>query len=131
MWIKLGWLNWFWQFLCKRLSSFSLERLYYSYAWSCSLCERRTSFCMGLVSRKLFRFLLFFWLALLRSVSYFFFLYQSPSSLLCMAFDSISSNIDKVLSINPSAYVLVFGDFNIHLKDWITCFGGTDRPCEL
>ena len=52
--------NWFWQFLCKRLSSFSLERLYYSYAWSCSLCERRTSFCMGLVSRKLFRFLLFF-----------------------------------------------------------------------
>ena len=131
MWVKLGWLNWFWQFLCKRLSSFSLERLYYSYAWSCSLCERRTSFCMGLVSRKLFRFLLFFWLALLRSVSYFFFLYQSPSSLLCMAFDSISSNIDKVLSINPSAYVLVFGDFNIHLKDWITCFGGTDRPCEL
>ena len=72
-----------------------------------------------------------FQLALLRSVSYFFFLYQSPSSLLCMAFDSISSNIDKVLSINPSAYVLVFGDFNIHLKDWITCFGGTDRPCEL
>ena len=131
MWVKLGWLNWFWQFLCKRLSSFSLERLYYSYAWSCSLCERRTSFCMGLVSRKLFRFLLFFWLALLRSVSYFFFLYQSPSSLLCMAFDSISSNIDKVFSINPSAYVLVFGDFNIHLKDWITCFGGTDRPCEL
>ena len=131
MWVKLGWLNWFWQFLCKRLSSFSLERLYYSYAWSCSLCERRTSFCMGLISRKLFRFLLFFWLALLRSVSYFFFLYQSPSSLLCMAFDSISSNIDKVLSINPSAYVLVFGDFNIHLKDWITCFGGTDRPCEL
>ena len=131
MWVKLGWLNWFWQFLCKRLSSFSLERLYYSYAWSCSLCERRTSFCMGLVSRKLFRFLLFFWLALLRSVSYFFFLYQSPSSLLCMAFDSISSNIDKVLSINPSAYMLVFGDFNIHLKDWITCFGGTDRPCEL
>ena len=28
----------------------------YSYAWSCSLCERRTSFCTGLISRKLCRF---------------------------------------------------------------------------
>ena len=35
-----------------------------------------------------------FWLALLDSVSYFSFLYQSPSSSLCMVFDSISSNID-------------------------------------
>ena len=52
-----------------------------------------------------------FQLALLHSVSYFFFLYQSPSSALCMVFDSISSNIDEVLSINPSANVFVFGDF--------------------
>ena len=43
-----------------------------------------------------------FRLALLYSVSYFFFLYRSPSSALCMVFDSISSNIDEVLSINPS-----------------------------
>ena len=42
-----------------------------------------------------------FQLALLHSVSYFFFLYQSPSSSLCTIFDSISSNIDEVLSINP------------------------------
>ena len=55
--------------------------------------------------------------ALLHSVSYLFFLYQSPSSVLCMVFDSISSNIDEVLSINPSANVFVFGDFNIHHKD--------------
>ena len=27
----------------ERLSSFNLKRFYYSYAWSCSLCERRTS----------------------------------------------------------------------------------------
>ena len=54
-----------------------------------------------------------FRLALLQSVSYFFFLYRSPSSALCTVFDSISSNIDEVLSINPSA-VFVFGDFNIH-----------------
>ena len=37
---------------------------------------------------------LYFRLALLHSVSYFFFLYRSPSSSLCTVFDSISSNID-------------------------------------
>ena len=58
-----------------------------------------------------------FRLALLHSVSYFFFLYRSPSSALCTVFDSISSNIDEVLSINPSANVFVFGDFNVHHKD--------------
>ena len=72
-----------------------------------------------------------FRLALLHSVSYFFFLYQSPSSSLCTVFDSISSNIDEVLSINPSANVFVFGDFNVHHKDWLTYSGGTDRPGEL
>ena len=55
-----------------------------------------------------------FRLALLHSVSYLFFLYRSPSSALCTVFDSISSNIDEVLSINPSANDFVFGDFNIH-----------------
>ena len=72
-----------------------------------------------------------FRLALLHSVSYFFFLYRSPSSSLCTVFDSISSNIDEVLSINPSANVFVFGDFNLHHKDWLTYSGGTDRPGEL
>ena len=46
-------------------------------------------------------------------------------------FDSISSNIDEVLSINPSANVFVFGDFKVHHKDWLTYSGGTDRPGEL
>ena len=71
-----------------------------------------------------------FRLALLHLVSYFFFLYQSPSSALCMVFDSISSNIDEVLSLNPFA-VFVFGDFNDHHKDWLTYSSGTDRPGEL
>ena len=71
-----------------------------------------------------------FRLALLHSVSYFFFLYRSPS-LLCTVFDSISSNIDEVLSVNPFANLFVFGDFNIHHKDWITYSGGTDKPDEL
>ena len=39
----------------------------------------------------------------LASVSYIFFLCRSPSLSLCMVFDSVSSNIDKVLSINLSA----------------------------
>ena len=42
-----------------------------------------------------------FRLALLYSVSYFFFLCGSPSLLLCSVFDSISSNTDEVLLINP------------------------------
>ena len=64
-------------------------------------------------------------------MSYFFFLYRSPSSSLYTVFDYISSNIDEVLSINPSACVFVFGDFNVHHKDWLTYSGGTDRPGEL
>ena len=58
--------------------------------------------------------------ALLHSLSYFFFLYQSPFSSLCMVFDSISFNIDEVLLIIPSADIFVFGDFNVYHKDWFT-----------
>ena len=65
------------------------------------------------------------------SVSYFFFLYRSPSSALCTVFDSISSKIDEVLSINPSANVFVFADFNVYHKDGLTYSSGTDRPGEL
>ena len=72
-----------------------------------------------------------FRLALLHSMSYFFFLYRSTSSPLCTVFDSISSNIDEVLSNNPSANSFVFGDFNVHNKDWLTYYGGTDKPGEL
>ena len=45
------------QFLCQGLSFFNLKRFCYSYAWSCSLCERRTYFCTLLISRKLCGFL--------------------------------------------------------------------------
>ena len=55
-------------------------------------------------------------LALLHSASYFFL----PSSLLCIVFDSTSSNIVEVLSVNPSSNLSVFGDFNFHHKDWLT-----------
>ena len=66
-----------------------------------------------------------FQLALFHSVFYFFFLYGSPSSSLCMVFDSISSNIDDVPMINLSANVFVFRDKH---QNWQTEFGGTDRP---
>ena len=110
---KLGWLNWFWQFLCEGWFFFNLQKINYLYAWSCSLTESGTSFCSGLISRKLCGLLLMFSLVLHHSVSYFFFPYLSLSSLLCSVFDSISSNIDEVLSVNPSANAFVFGDFNI------------------
>ena len=55
-----------------------------------------------------------FRLALLHPVSYFVFLYWSSSLLLCIVFDSISSNIDEVFSINPSSNAFVIGDFNVH-----------------
>ena len=72
-----------------------------------------------------------FRLVLLYSLSHFFFLFRSPSLSLCAVFGSVSSNIDEVLLINPSANVFVFGDFNVHHKDWLTYSGGTDRPGEL
>ena len=72
-----------------------------------------------------------FGLALLQSESYFFFLYRSPSLSSCMAFDSVSSNIDGVLLINPSAHVLIFLDINIDHMDWLAYTGETDRPGEF
>ena len=82
------------------------------------------------MSRKLCGFLLMFSTGFtsLSVFTHFVFLYGSPSSSLCMVFDTISSNIDEVLSINPSANVFVFGNFNVHHKDWLTYSGGTDRP---
>ena len=111
IWDKAEWFNWFWQFLCERFSSFNPKRFFYSYAWSCSLCERRTSFSTWLFSRKLCRFMLIF-LTGFTSLSVvlpfplsitFFLVVHSP-------------NIDEVLSINPSN-MLVYSDFTIHHKD--------------
>ena len=50
---------------------------------------------------------------------------------LMYSFDSISCNIDEVPSINPSANLFAFRDFNVHHKDQLTYFGETDRPYEL
>ena len=50
---------------------------------------------------------------------------------LCKVFYSISSNIDDILSINPSVNVFVFVDFNVHHKDWLTYSGGTNQPGKI
>ena len=62
------------------------------------------------------RFLLMFSTGFTSFSVLLFFLYHSPSSSLCMVFDSISFNVDEVLSINPSA-VFVFEDFNVYHND--------------
>ena len=67
-------------------------------------------------------------LALPYSVSYIYVRYQSLFSSLCTIFEAISSNIAEILSISPSANMVVFEGFNIHYKDWLTCSGGTERP---
>ena len=70
-------------------------------------------------------------LALLHSVSYFFFRRRSPSSSLCTVFYSIFSNIDEVLLINPSSNVFELGDFNVRDKDQLTYSNVTNRSGEL
>ena len=97
-------------------------------SWFGSLCERKTSFCISLENSAYSS--LCFWLALLHSVSYLFFLYQS-SLWICTVFDSISSNIDEDLTINLHANVFLFGDLNVHHKDGLTYSGGTRRSGEL
>ena len=90
----------------------------YSYAWSCSLYEGRVFFfCTGLIFRKNYRFQHIFSTGFTSFSSYFFFLNQSPSMSLCMVFDAISCSINKVVSINPSVNVFVFGDINVRHKD--------------
>ena len=86
---------------------------------------------MGLISRKLCRFILMLSTGF-NSLSVLLLFPLSITSLsLCTVFDSISSNIDEVLSINRSPNVFVFGNFNVHHKDWLTYSGGTDQPGEL
>ena len=50
---NFGWLNWFWQFIPVGFPFFNLKGFCYSYAWSCNLCGGATSFCVGLIFRKL------------------------------------------------------------------------------
>ena len=82
---------------------------------------------MRLIPRKFWVFLFIIPAGFFCSVFYFFSIYQSMSSCLCSILDAISSSIDEILSMNPSANVFVFGDFNVHHNDSLTYFDGSDR----
>ena len=69
-----------------------------------------------------------FRLSLLHSTTYLFFLYRSPSSSSCAVLDAISDSTDSAISHHPSAQVMVFGDFNIHHKEWLTHSRNIDIP---
>ena len=86
---------------------------------------------MGLISRKLCRFLLMFRTGFTSLIVLPLFLLLITFFIFVHVFDSVSPKIDEVLLINPSANVFVFGGFNFHHKDWLTYSGGTDRPGEL
>ena len=90
---------------------------------SASLCEGRTCFCMGLISRKLCSFVLIFSTGFTSLSVLLLFLYRSPSLSFCTVFDS---NV-----LIPSANVFVFGGFNVLHKDWHICSGGADWPGDL
>ena len=98
-------------------------------SWTFANCMNRERLKLFLCSISVDSSLCFR-LTFIHSVSYFFFVYRSPLSL-CTVFDPISSNIGKVLSVNPSAAAIAFGDLNIHHKDWLTYSGRTDRSGEL
>ena len=120
-WIKIGWLNWCWKFICGGY----LPLIWKDYA------EGGTSFCKELISRKLYGFLLVFdWLYFIQCLNFF----SSIENLLHLystVFDAISSTTDEILSINPFANVFVFRDFTVHHKNWLTYSGGTDISGEL
>ena len=73
----------------------------------------KTSFCMGLIFRKLWGFLF----AFLNKFTTFKYL-TIPSLSLCTVFDVISSNTDEIISFNPSANLFVFEGFKVHHHSW-------------
>ena len=81
---RLTWRNQLILTISLPLFSFNPKGFCYSYAWSCSLWEGRNSFCMGLISGKLYGFLLIFLNAFTSFSVLLLFIYWSLSSSLCM-----------------------------------------------
>ena len=65
------------------------------------------------ISIKILGFI--FSMALCHSVSYFFFLYRSPSSSFSTIFEAVSFNTDKVLQFNLSTNVFASERFNVEI----------------
>ena len=79
VWDKPDWLNWFWQLLHERLSLFNPKKFWYSYAWHglAVYVKEGLPFARDLPPENSADSYLCFRLALLHSLSYFFFLYRS------------------------------------------------------
>ena len=75
------------------------------------------------ISRKLWRFLCF-----LSCFPSFSVLLLVP---VLITFIFMHRWTDEILLINPYTNVFVFGDFNVHHKDWLICSAGSDGPGEL
>ena len=97
------------------LSVYMKEGLPFAWDLSRENCSFFLMFLTGFTSLSVF-------LLFPLSITFFVFMHS---------FDSGSSDIDEVLSINPSTNVFVFGDFNVHHKDWLTYSGEIDGPGEL
>ena len=69
--------------------------------------KERIPFARDLSLENSEKFLLMFSTGFASLIVLLLFLYRSPSSSLCTVFDSISSNIDRVLSINPILVELI------------------------
>ena len=67
-----------------------------------------------------------FILAILHSTTFIFFLYRSRSPLSCSVIEAVLSNIDKAFILQPSANVMVCGDFNAHNTEWLCHSHTTD-----
>ena len=102
-----------------------MQRFCNSYAWSCNFCEGWTSFLARYFTRNIKcapGLLYFIWWRFSSFIS------RHP---LRASFLTVSANIDKALSVHPSAKIFACGDFSVHHKDWLTYLGVTDRLSEL
>ena len=100
VWNKIGWLNWFWLYfsvISQGLSSINPKWVYCSYAWSCSLCEGRSSFYMVSQENSVDSYV-FDWCTWL---SAFFLFPQSTTFFVCMPDVFISSSFTVCIGVSP------------------------------
>lgn len=123
IWEKRGKLKWLYQFFYDIVSFFNSEEYCYLYAlW-------RRDFLLHKTFRRLLSILIFVpdW----HLVSYFLFLFWSPSLSWHTVFGIISSKTLEVLSFNPSGNLFASGEFKVHHNDWLTYLGEIQRFGEL
>ena len=97
-----------------------------SYGWLCVPFHVKNPMKFQVI----LKYVLCFWMvlktyeSLIHCLFSFFFVFQL---LLYTVFDTVSSSIDKVFSLNPSANGFVSGNFTICCKDFLTHSNWTNR----